>query len=126
VAPEPVRHQDSRRQPEPPGVASRTVLLIAVGFLAFVGLSLGALQLYYRHGVAGPVLAPPPRVFPEPRLQADPKADLAELKRQQEQRLAGYAWIDRDAGLVQIPIERAMALIAARGEAAFAPLETPP
>jgi hypothetical protein len=125
VAPEPVRDQESRREPEPPGVAGRTILMVAVGFLAFVGLSLGALQLYYRHGVAGPVLAPP-QVFPEPRLQADPKADLAELKRRQEERLAGYAWIDRDAGLVRIPIERAMALIAARGEAAFAPLEPPP
>ena len=35
-------------------------------------------------------------------------------------RLSGYAWADRERGLVRIPIDRAMAMIAARGGGAYA------
>jgi hypothetical protein len=116
---------EAESRPEPPAVAARKVLLVAIGFLAFVGASLGGLGLYYRQSVSGPVLAPR-QTFPEPRLQASPEVDLADLEHRQEERLGAYAWIDRDAGLVQIPIDRAMALIAARGDAAWAPLEPSP
>ena len=49
---------------------------------------------------------------PQPRLQADPRADLRALKAEKRALLEGYHWVDRDAGTVRIPIDRAMALIA--------------
>ncbi len=52
---------------------------------------------------------------PEPRLQATPRGELDEVLNKDAQRLNGYKWIDQDAGVVQIPIERAMELIAERG-----------
>ena len=55
---------------------------------------------------------PPP---PEPRLQAMPAVDLAEHRAREEERLSTYGWIDRDAGVVHIPIERAMQLVAGEG-----------
>ena len=118
-------HTEAGLGPEPPAVAGRKILLVALGFLVFVGGSLGALRLYYRHSVSGPVLLRR-QTFPEPGLQASPEAELADLEQRQEERLATYTWIDRGAGIVQIPIERAMALIVARGEAAWAPIEPRP
>ena len=55
------------------------------------------------------------RLPPEPRLQTNPRGDLLELRQKEDRILNSYGWIDRDAGVVRIPIERAMALTAARG-----------
>ena len=52
---------------------------------------------------------------PAPNLQAQPPVDLAEFRARQEQILTTYAWIDRDKGVVRIPIERAIDLVAERG-----------
>lgn len=53
---------------------------------------------------------------PGPRLQADPARDLARLQARDEAALKSYGWIDRRSGVIQIPIERAMDLTAAKGE----------
>lgn len=53
--------------------------------------------------------------FPEPRLQAKPAAELEKFRAAEEQQLNSYGWIDRFAGIVRIPIERAMELIVQRG-----------
>lgn len=55
------------------------------------------------------------RLPPEPRLQTNPRGDLLELRQKEDRILTSYGWVDRDAGIVRIPIERAMALTAARG-----------
>lgn len=52
---------------------------------------------------------------PEPRLQKDPLLDLQKLRARDAERLSTYAWVDRDAGVVQLPIERAIELLATRG-----------
>jgi hypothetical protein len=55
------------------------------------------------------------QVPPAPRLQVAPAADLGRLRTSEETLLHQYAWADRDAGVVRIPIERAIELLAARG-----------
>jgi hypothetical protein len=55
------------------------------------------------------------RKFPEPRLQVAPEVDLAALRAREEAELNSYGWIDRKAGIVRIPIARAVELIAQRG-----------
>ena len=55
------------------------------------------------------------RLPPEPRLQTNPRGDLLELRQKEDRILNSYGWVDRDAGLVRIPIEQAMTLTAARG-----------
>jgi len=52
------------------------------------------------------------RTPPEPRLQAQPVDDLHALRAWEHARLHEWEWIDREAGLARIPIERAMALMA--------------
>jgi hypothetical protein len=52
------------------------------------------------------------RTPPAPRLQAQPIDDLRALRAWEDERLEAWAWVDREAGLARIPIERAMALLA--------------
>jgi hypothetical protein len=55
------------------------------------------------------------RLPPEPRLQINPREDLREMRAQEDQILHSYQWVDRSAGVVRIPIDRAMRLTLERG-----------
>ncbi len=63
---------------------------------------------------ASPLASYGPQEPPAPRLQVDPAADIARLHAAEQERLTGYGWVDRGAGTVRIPIDRAMQLLAAR------------
>ncbi len=110
-------------------LALRPVLLTALFIVLFVAASLAGVRLYYTRTVTLPLMRPP-RDFPEPHLQRAPAADLDALLRAQKAKLAGYAWVDRDKGIARMPIEAAMARLAAQGDAGFAapvqPEEVPP
>jgi hypothetical protein len=53
--------------------------------------------------------------LPRPRLQTSPRMDLEQLRQSENRVLNGYGWVDRDAGTVRIPIDRAMELLVQRG-----------
>ena len=55
---------------------------------------------------------PPP---PEPRLQRSPSADLKRTRIAADWQLNHYGWVDKEKGIVSLPIERAMQIIAQRG-----------
>lgn len=52
---------------------------------------------------------------PAPRLEARPGQTLQELRANEQARLHSYGWVDEAAGVVRIPIERAMELTIQRG-----------
>lgn len=61
-----------------------------------------------------------PQLPPEPRLQAKPRQDLLSLRAWEEETLTTYDWVDREAGVVRIPIQRAIGLLSQRGFAGAA------
>jgi len=52
---------------------------------------------------------------PRPRLQTNPSADLMQFRADEEKRLNSYYWIDKNKGIVHIPIEQAMKEVAEEG-----------
>lgn len=56
---------------------------------------------------------------PGPRLQVDPAADLKKFRAAEEKKLDGYYWIDKQKGIVHIPISRAMRELAQKGIPGF-------
>jgi hypothetical protein len=52
---------------------------------------------------------------PEPRLQANPRDDLIDLHAHEEEVLTTYGWVDKEKGIVRIPIEEAMKIVVERG-----------
>jgi len=96
-------------------------VLLAAGALAaagiavqlVVGVQFAALRgARARENPPAPVAAAPPEGPPEPRLQTTPAEDLAQLRAREDTILDGYGWEDRAAGVVHIPIGRAMELVA--------------
>lgn len=55
------------------------------------------------------------RTPPEPRLEPYPLAPRLKLRAEEDEVLTTYGWVDKDRGLVRIPIDRAMELIVQRG-----------
>jgi hypothetical protein len=53
--------------------------------------------------------------FPEPRLERNERIEINDFRLKEEQTLNSYGWVDEKAGVVRIPIERAMQLISQRG-----------
>jgi len=53
--------------------------------------------------------------FPQPRLETDERTQFTGYIQKQNDTLLTYGWVDKDAGVVRIPIDRAMDLIAQRG-----------
>jgi hypothetical protein len=66
-------------------------------------------------------LATGARLPPEPRLQgapgsvSSPTEDIKRFREQESQMLNSYGWIDRQNGVIRIPIEQAKSLIIQRG-----------
>ena len=108
---------------ESPDVDARAILGLVGGFLIFTAASVVGLSVYYIHTHVNRSLAP--REFPEPRLETRNRQDLGALLKMQRAELQDYAWVDRDRGLVRIPVARAMQIVAARGAAAYDPPESP-
>lgn len=49
---------------------------------------------------------------PEPRLQVAPVEDLAEVRKAEHKVLSSYAWVNKEAGIARVPVERAMQMLA--------------
>lgn len=106
------------------GLAVAGVLLLMLWMLDFFAAR--------QPGPTSPAPAPSAAVRsgpPEPRLQVGGSRPLEAMRRAEEARLAGYGWVDRQAGTVHIPIARAMDLLLERGlpggAAAARPAERP-
>jgi hypothetical protein len=107
--------------------------LLWVAGAAFVAITLVAIVAVYviqplmvasqeaKSPPANPLAASYGRVEPPaPRLQVDPALDIFEHRQAEERVLTSYGWVDEKSGVVRIPIERAMALLAERGTTATA------
>jgi len=64
---------------------------------------------------APPQAAATAGAFPPPRLEAQPAVDLQKFRTSENALLDSYGWVDRNAGIARIPIDRAMQLIVERG-----------
>lgn len=49
-----------------------------------------------------------------PMLQPQPSVELARFRRTEERRLSSYGWIDRKQKVIQIPVTRAIEILAER------------
>ncbi len=104
-------------------VDARRVLLTGTAILGLIVLALvvSALALSaWRLLSPSPGKAPetftePGAPFPQPVLQRDPHADMLKLRGREDSVLTGYGWVNRDSGVVRIPVARAIDILVAKG-----------
>ena len=115
-------------------VRAGAIVRFAIGLVLVVGVSaavlLGLFKLFARQQRRQDPPPPPlahdaGRLPPGPRLQAAPLQDLEQLRAEEEKELTSYGWADRKAGIVHIPIDEAIKVVAARGRPPAAATATP-
>jgi len=90
------------------------IVAAVIASIAFCALCVAGFYWVNKHYLDKPraTLAPVQRLPPEPRLQASPPLALEKLREREEALLHSYGWVDKPEGVVRIPIERAIALVA--------------
>ncbi len=113
-------HQQEEARPafEPTDWALWPVAAVFVGVVALLVISCFVLIVAY------PTALPDvPRTLriapPGPHLQTDAQKDLRRFRAEEEKRLNTYYWIDKQRGVVHIPIGQAIKKLAATGVPGF-------
>lgn len=101
-------------------VGFRFAMVFVSALIAAVVVVMVFLVWFYR------VVAPPPppqqtgattarRLPPAPVLQANPAVDMQKFREREEQKVFSYGWVDRQAGIAKVPVQKAMEIVAERG-----------
>jgi len=119
----PPSEESVRRGHEVRDVNPRVILWLGAGVLIMAAvvhvvlwLALGGMQWFAEQGdpprspLAAEAAEPPP-----PHLQDKPRQEYLDYRREQEEQLNSYGWVDREQRVVHIPIARAMDLIVEQG-----------
>ena len=106
---------------EPIGTNVRAVWLTGAGLAAIVLgsflLVAGMMRYFASEDFA---LREPPGIQPPmtpgiPQLDPSQPIELKHLRERERNELSSYGWIEREAGIAHIPIDRAMQIVAAEG-----------
>ena len=131
------RHEDVRF--ERSDLSPRITIGILAGVLVGMWIITGLVYFYFAYlGHRRAEMSPPPLPIeahgnpmpPQPRLQESPRQDLKAMRTREDWLLSHYSWADKQKGVVAIPIDRAIQIIAQRGippqkEPANLPLSQP-
>jgi hypothetical protein len=90
------------------GVAGAVITIVS---LVIAGWLLGVSGRGREHGAAEPAIGPPELGTIEQTLVLTTQRGI-DLRNAQRESLDAYGWVDRDAGIAKIPIERAMDIVA--------------
>ncbi len=108
---------------EPRDLPVRGIALFGIAFLIVMALVLVVatgtqfafarqLNIHIPSNLQG---APIPALPPEPRLETVPGETMDQLRAAEDKQLQTYGWVDKNAGITHIPIDRAMDLLIQRG-----------
>jgi hypothetical protein len=99
------------------------IAFFAIGLSVVLGIAVVIASLivhfktvqHARQDTPIPRLAREREAMPEPRLQVDAPNELRQLRAAEESALNSYEWVDKDTGIVKIPVDRAMEILAKKG-----------
>jgi hypothetical protein len=103
-------------------VNARNLLWLGAGLCAMILLAALSMKLLFGYYSTHQPSAQPaslleagPELPPQPRLQIHEHVDLGKKLAADQSVLNNYGWVDRNAGVVRIPIDRAIDLLAQCG-----------
>jgi len=115
----PIKMESIAAGHETTDINTRGVFGTAAGLAIVIGGILFALRGLYgaftHHRPSGETAPRASAPSYAPRLQIDEARELRRLREHEDTILNGYGWVDQKTGIVRIPIERAMDLVAQRG-----------
>jgi len=89
-------------------------IALAVVCVASIFLLIGVFRYFDTRYPLGATVDPE-KTFPSPILEKDEPKNLGEIRAGEDKVLSSYAWVDPQKGVVRIPIDQAIDLVAKRG-----------
>jgi hypothetical protein len=87
-------------------VATFLVLMLVIGIFRY---------FYASYGTEEAVKQSQPVVPPQPRIEVAPYEELQQLRVKEDHILNSYAYVDKQTGVVRVPIDRAIDMLATKG-----------
>ncbi len=119
-----VNESDSRPKHEVQDMEPKAALLfalaLALGLVLVHFICAGVFRYFMLHPSRHPApspLAASREQFSGPRLLVNQAQDMDQLRSAEDAALNHYQWVDRDRGIVRIPIDQAIRLLAGSGTA---------
>ncbi len=110
---------------------TRTLVIALSVFILLIVVALaGAWILFQIYPASSPLQATPVSLVggtitpPGPQLQANPEADLQNYQSTQQAILSSYGYVDKNAGIVHMPVDQAMQIYIQKGMPTFPPAPT--
>jgi hypothetical protein len=124
-----MQESNQRRDPatdSPPGhelkdLRAGPIALFGIGVVIAMALAVVVTTVLMQARAVGrretpvPGLARERATLSQPRLQVGGVNELREMRAGEDAALKSYGWVDKDAGIVRIPVDRAMEILAAKG-----------
>lgn len=117
-------HQHGPERFEESDWVMRVVVISAASLLVFMvfgmilsGITQRVVMARVDPGQPPTAYATEKRVPPAPRLQVDEEADYLGFRAREDAVLSTYQWLDKSGGVVRIPIDRAIDVVAREAEA---------
>ncbi|MCC6363492.1 MAG: hypothetical protein IT165_08190 [Bryobacterales bacterium] len=117
---ETIHHHIPAAEPEATDANIPLVAWSTIGILGTLALCIFLAGLMFRYEESA--MPKPTGIFsnlrrlpPPPRLQAFPAKDLAAFQAQQMSRVENYGWVDKQAGVAHVPVEKAMEMLLKSG-----------
>jgi hypothetical protein len=118
-----VRFEESDVNPKALG---RFMLMLVVATLAIAFL---LRVMYFALARSEASQQPPPPIMqfeegrqpPAPRLQSNESSDLGAFRAEEDRIVNTYGWVDKEQGIVRIPVDEAMRILVKRGVSVASP-----
>jgi hypothetical protein len=94
---------------------------LGLAFVLVIAVVVASLLIHYktvqylRHEIPIPRLAREREAMVGTSLQVDAQNELRKMRAAEDSVLSSYGWVDKDAGIVRIPVDRAMEILAKKG-----------
>ena len=116
-------HNQTAKGHETTDADVKPILRFLFGLFALIVVAMFAMTFFFdflqqRYQQAAGEVSPlvdTRQIPPNPRLQVKPSDELQEVHNWEDQRLHSYGWVDKEAGVFRIPIDRAMEIVAESG-----------
>jgi hypothetical protein len=97
------------------GIGLALVIVASQLFLWWLFSSLSQRETKVSPHVTALIKAQAPTEPPEPRLQGNPQLDMRKMREEEDAVMNHYAWVDPDQGVVRLPVQRALDIVAQKG-----------
>jgi hypothetical protein len=90
-------------------------LALVILTILSIGLLIGVFRFFQTREATNAGIVDPTKLFPSPQLESSEPKNLGQYREEEQKLLTTYGWVDQQKGVVRVPIDQAIDMLAQRG-----------